>query len=180
MSPLEQVLAHAVAAPPSCGDTRVVAIDGRSGSGKTSLARDLAGAWSAALLSMDSIHPGWSGLAASSGLLLEHVLAPLAAGDEPRVPTWDWLADRPGPVLPLRVPGRLIVEGCGAGVGQTGAATGTRVWLDGAESVRRQRALARDGQLFADHWQMWARQEEAVYAADRTRERAHLVLDLTG
>lgn len=175
MSPLRQVLAHAADAPPSCGPVHVIGIDGRSGSGKTSLAREVATAWSAALVSMDSIYPGWDGLAASTPMLVDHVLRPLAAGGDAIIPTWDWLASRSGPRLPLPAPTRLVVEGCGSTVGPAAGLIGTRVWLDGEESVRRQRALDRDGEVFAEHWDRWARQEAAVFAADRTRDRAHLV-----
>ncbi len=176
MSPLRQVLAHAAHAPPSCGVVHVIGIDGRSGSGKTSLAREVAAAWPAALVSMDSIYPGWEGLAASTGMLVEHVLTPVARGRDALVPTWDWLASRPGPLLPLPAPARLVVEGCGSTVGPAAALIGTRVWLDGHERVRRERALVRDGEVFAAHWDMWAEQEAQVFGADRTRERAHLVL----
>lgn len=178
MSPLEQLLAHAAGAPPSCGAVRVIGIDGRSGSGKTSLARGLARAWHAPVLSMDSVYPGWSGLAVATDLLVEHVLRPLSRGEHPAVPTWDWLADRPGPALPLPVADRLVVEGCGATVGAAAPFVGTRVWLEGPADLRRERAIARDGELFAAHWDMWAAQEESVFTADRTRERAHVVLTM--
>ena len=85
-------------------------------------------------------------------------------------------ADRPGPVLPLTVDDRLVVEGCGASVGAAAPFAGTRVWLDAPAGLRRERAIARDGALFADHWDMWAAQEEAVFGADGTSSRAHLVL----
>lgn len=178
MSPLRQVLAHADAAPPSCGAVHVIGIDGRSGAGKTSLGRDVAAAWDAALVSMDSIYPGWDGLAAATPVLVEHVLRPLSEGSDAIVPTWDWLSSRPGPRLPLGVPERLVVEGCGSTVTPAAGLIGTRVWLDGAESVRWHRAIARDGEDFAGHWEMWARQEESVFAADRPRDRAHLVLEV--
>lgn len=178
MPPLRQVLDHAAHAPALCGPVRVIGIDGRSGAGKTSLGREVARTWGAPLLSMDSIYPGWSGLAAATPLLVRHVLQPLAEGGEVLVPTWDWLADRPGPRLPLRVTDRLVVEGCGATVGAAAAYAGTRVWMDGPSGVRRARALARDGPLFEEHWQMWAEQEAAVFAADRTRERAHVLLSI--
>lgn len=174
MSPLRLILDHATDAPPSCGRIRVIAIDGRSGSGKTSLAQELAHEWEASVVSMDSIYPGWSGLAAATPLLLTHVLEPLSRGEETAVPTWDWLADRPGPVLPLTVTDRLIVEGCGSTVGAAADHMGTRVWLDGPAELRRERAIGRDGALFEEHWQMWADQEAEVFAADRTAERAHL------
>jgi len=176
MSPLRQVLDHAADAPPSCGAVHVIGIDGRSGSGKTSLAREVATTWSAALVSMDSIYPGWDGLAASTVMLIEHVLGPLSRGEDAVVPTWDWLASRPGPLLPLSAPARLVVEGCASTVGAAAGLIGTRVWMDGPESVRRARAIERDGEVFTAHWEMWAEQEAAVFSADRTRERAHVLL----
>lgn len=180
MSALRQVLDHAATAPPSCGRVHVVAIDGRSGSGKTSLAREVAASWGAPLVSMDSIYPGWSGLAAATDLLVEHVLRPLSRGEQPIVPTWDWLADRPGPRIPLAVTDRLVVEGCGSTVGEAADFAGTRVWLDGPADLRRARAIARDGAIFEAHWEMWAAQEERVFGADGTRSRAHLVLESVG
>ena len=180
VSPLRQVLDHAATAPPSCGRVQVIAVDGRSGSGKTSLAREVAAAWEAPVVSMDSIYPGWSGLAAATGLLVEHVLLPLTRGEDPIVPTWDWLADRPGPRIPLEVDDRLVVEGCGSTVGAAAPFAGTRVWLDGAAELRRARAIARDGAVFEAHWEMWAAQEERVFGADGTRSRAHLVLESVG
>lgn len=180
MSPLRQVLAHAATAPPSCGPVHVIGIDGRSGSGKTSLGHEVATAWGAALVSMDSIYPGWDGLAAATPILVEHVLRPLSEGSAAVVPTWDWERSRPGPWRPLEAPGRLVIEGCGSTVAPASGLVGTRVWLDGPERVRKERALARDGEVFASHWEMWARQEDTVFAADRTRERAHLTIEIQG
>lgn len=177
MSALRQVLAHAATAPPSCGTVHVIGIDGRSGSGKTTLGQDVARAWDAALVSMDSIYPGWDGLATATTILVDHVLRPLAEGRGATVPTWDWQLSRPGPRLPLGRPERLVVEGCGSTVAPASDLVGTRVWLDGPAEVRRSRALARDGAVFATHWEMWARQEEAVFGADRTRDRAHLRIE---
>src|SRR5699024_10901141 len=128
VSPLQQVLAHAEHAAPSCGTVHVVAIDGRSGAGKTSLGREVATAWAATLVSMDSICRGWDGLAAAVPLLVERVLRPLSRGEGAEVPTWDWSLGRPGAIIPLGTPARLVVEGCGASVGEAGRYAGTRVW----------------------------------------------------
>lgn len=176
MSPVSRILTHARGAPPSCGAVRVIGIDGRSGAGKTVLARQVASAWSAPLVSMDEIYPGWSGLADGVHLLVEHVLTPLSEGRPATVPTWDWVADAPGPRTVPDVVDRLVVEGCGSTVGRASPLMGTRVWLDGAPEVRWARAIERDGAIFEAHWEMWARQEEALFGQDGTRERAHLVL----
>jgi hypothetical protein len=37
--------------------------------------------------------------------------------------------------------------------------------------------MARDGDLYAPHWQRWAAQEERHLAREATRDRADLVLD---
>lgn len=177
MSPLSRILAHARSTPPSCGAVRVIGIDGRSGAGKTSLARQVASAWSSPLVSMDEIYPGWHGLADAVGLLVEHVLTPLSEGHPAVVPTWDWQAGEPGPRHAPGIVDRLVVEGCGSTVGPAAPLIGTRVWLEGAAEVRRARAIERDGATFERHWEMWARQEETLFAQDGTRERAHLVFD---
>lgn len=177
MPPLDQILAHACDTQPSCGTVHVIGIDGPSGSGKTSLALDLATAWSSPLVSMDEIYPGWHGLADAVGILVDEVLAPLSQGHGAVVPTWDWVAHAPGLRRRPGVIDRLVVEGCGATVGAASRFIGTRVWLDAPASVRRSRAIARDGEIFERHWQMWARQEAALFGKDHTRDRAHLVFD---
>ena len=42
------------------------------------------------------------------------------------------------------------------------------------------RGLARDGELYRPHWERWAAQEEALFAADRTRDRADVVVSTEG
>ena len=44
-------------------------------------------------------------------------------------------------------------------------------------AVRRARALARDGAVYAPHWDRWAAQEDALLARERTSERADVELD---
>nr|WP_257906995.1 hypothetical protein [Janibacter limosus] len=93
-------------------------------------------------------------------------------------PPRDWLADRPGPLLPITVGHRLVVEGCGSSVGEASPLEGTRVWLDGPADLRRRRAIDRDGPLFEEYWEMWAQQEATLFAADHTRDRAHIILEM--
>jgi hypothetical protein len=59
--------------------TRVIGIDGMSGSGKSGFARRLAAELGASVLGVDDLVPGWDALAESVSLLTEWVLRPLAA-----------------------------------------------------------------------------------------------------
>lgn len=182
----EQALGRLVeatdAAAPRCGDVRVVAVDGPSGSGKTVIARALAADLGAPLVQMDDLYPGWDGLAASPALLAQQVLEPLARGERAAYRRWDWHAGdwATEPVEVAVEPGGvLVVEGCGSSVGPAGEHAAVRVWVDAEPGLRMRRGVARDGEAYRPHWERWAAQEEQVFGADHTRERADLVIDTT-
>jgi uridine kinase len=163
-------------APARAGRTRVLAIDGRSGTGKTRLAAELSAELGAAVVSLEDFYGGWDGLDRGIGVLVSEVLEPLAAGRTVRVPRYDWVARTWGEPVVLEPPEVLIVEGVGAGARRAAAFESLLVWLEAPTAVRKQRALDRDGETFAPYWDMWAAQEEAMLARERTQERADLVL----
>ncbi|MEJ6488508.1 hypothetical protein PQI23_02085 [Leucobacter sp. USCH14] len=161
----------------------VLLIDGRSGSGKTHLADRVAAACAAArrpaqVLHVEALYPGWDGLAEGS----EALAAALQRGGY-RV--YDWIAESFG--AHERIEGRapLLIEGCGAITAAnltaardwarrvTGDASRVRsVWLQVDAEVRKRRALARDGEVYAPHWDRWAAQEDELYARHRPWELA--------
>lgn len=148
-----------------------VLIDGRSGAGKTTYARELAGnppAWltdnglPVKLVHLDDIYPGWDGLARASDIVAQSVLAT----DQPGFHRWDWVNYQRGEWVPLDPQANLIVEGVGSLTSNTKKAAHQRsgrrvrtveVYLPDAE--RKRRALARDPG-FAEYWEMWAEQEK--------------------
>lgn len=175
-----RVVAAARAATPRAGGVRVVAIDGPSGSGKTTLAFGVSQELGCLVAHMDQIFPGWDGLAAAVPLLTTQVLEPLARGEQAAYRVWDWDHDRWGSTITLPAHDFLVVEGCGCSVGDAGAYAALRVWMEAPRATRLARGLERDGEAFAPHWQRWADQEDALYAADRTRERADLIITTGG
>ena len=161
----------------------VVLIDGPSGAGKSSLADLLVRHWpgSAAprLVRMDDLYPGWDGLLAASGALAGDLLEPLALTGRGRWRRWDWAGERPAEWHDVSGHAPVIVEGCG-----TLAAANVRwahlaVWLDADDTLRKTRALDRDGATFASHWDQWQSEFEEYLARERPRERADVVLDVT-
>jgi uridine kinase len=164
-------------APPRAGRTRVLAIDGRSGAGKTLLAQELRTGLDAPVVALEDLYGGWDGLERGIGLLVTEVLEPLAAGRAALVPRYDWVAGEWAEPVPLEPPEMLIVEGVGAGARRAAVYESVLVWLEGAASVRRARALRRDGEAFAPYWDLWAAQEDAMLARENTPHRADVVLD---
>ena len=133
----------------------VVTIDGYSGSGKSTLAAALArlvNGWQ--VLHLDDWYPGWDGLAAGADIA-RRIAADLRGGRASSYEAWDWEHDTTGATI--RVPlAPTIIEGCGAIEVEADLA----VWIaDPGEEERRTRALARDGQTYAPHWQRWADQD---------------------
>ena len=133
----------------------VVTIDGYSGSGKSTLAAALArlvSGWQ--VLHLDDWYPGWDGLAAGADIA-RRIAADLRGGRASSYEAWDWENGTTGATT--RVPlAPTIIEGCGAIEAEADLA----VWIaDPGEDERRHRALARDGQTYAPHWQRWADQD---------------------
>lgn len=142
----------------------ITLIDGRSGSGKTQLAARLAAETGARVIHMDDLYAGWHGLATGSRLLERAILAPLAAGGAAEWRRWDWAAS--AYLHPERAEAgeAIIVEGCGSlTLASRQHATHT-IWLEASESVRRARALERDGD--DSWWLLWRAQEDAHIAAN--------------
>jgi uridine kinase len=175
---LERIERASRAAPPRAGRTRVVAIDGRSGSGKSSLSGRLAERLDAPIVQLEQLYPGWDGLQAGVDLLVEAVLVPLSAGRVAQVPRYDWLVERFIEPWPLEPPDMLIVEGVGAGARAAATFASLLVWLELAADLRRERALARDGDVFRPHWSQWAAQEEVLLAREQTPARADVVVEV--
>lgn len=131
----------------------VLLIDGRAGSGKTTLAAGLALRHSATVVHMDDLTPGWYGLSAATDQLVRM----LETGTAQR---YDWVTQAPAEQILVDRSQSLIVEGCGSITERTLALATRSLWIDCDDALRQQRALARDGEMFAEYWNEWAEQEE--------------------
>lgn len=158
----------------------VVLIDGRSGAGKTSLAARLTRAWPlrtpVQLLALDSLYPGWAGLADGAQIARERVLVPHGRGLIGVWRRWDWERSEEAEAHAVDPALGLIVEGCGVLTAQSQPLADVRVWVDGPASSRRRRAMARDGDGFRDHWDMWAAQEQQHIDRENPEARADIVV----
>ncbi len=176
---IADLAARVRAAPPRCGATRLVCVDGPSGSGKTVLARALGVALDAPVLHLDDLYPGWDGLAATGPLLVDGVVAPLRAGRDASYRRWDWERSAPGATVLVGRPPVLVLDGVGSGARPIAAHTVLLVWVEAPRDERFRRAIARDGETYRPHWERWAAQEVAHFAAEGTRARADVVVDGT-
>lgn len=171
----ENLAARVLASPPKAGTTRVVAADGPSGSGKTTFAGRLASALACPVVHMDDLYPGWDGLAEAVPRLEAWVLEPLAEGGKARYRRFDWHAMEYAGWVEVPETEVLVVEGVGSGA--RGEFLSLLAWVEAPKDLRMRRGIERDGEAFRPHWERWAEQEESLFAAERTRERADLLVD---
>ncbi|HYO40762.1 MAG TPA: 4-amino-4-deoxy-L-arabinose transferase [Nocardioidaceae bacterium] len=180
--------------PPTLGAGRLVCVDGPAGSGKTTLASELrrgfrdalreAGASAdparVRLVHMDNVYAGWTGLQAGMRTVADDVIAPLARGEPGRYRRFDWHAMAFAEERVVEPCDVLVVEGVGAGgFARDGYAASVTclIWVDTPPVVRLARGLARDGEQMREHWLAFSAEEDAMFARERIRDRAHVVVD---
>ncbi len=169
----------ATARPPTLGAGRLVCVDGPAGSGKTTLGRRIAERTGAQLIHADDLMDGWRGLDAV-GRQLATVCEALAAGRPGSYRHYDWEQHRYDQTVAVPPAPWLVVEGVGTGAPATAAYCTVLVWVEVDEDVRLTRGVARDGVEMEPHWRQFMLDEQALFARDRTRDRADVVVDGTG
>ena len=159
----------------------LIAVDGFSGAGKTTLATELAVALRAhhtvSLFHLEDVYPGWDGLVDGIAYFRDHVAAPLAVGRTAVWQAWDWAAGRYGEERRTEPAEIVIFEGVGASSAAVRHLLHAAIWVDAPADLRRKQALARDGDTYAPHWERWAAQEQSWAANDPAPSHADIRVD---
>lgn len=101
----------------------------------------------------------------------------MAACEPGRYRRYDWPLAAFAETVEVAPVAMLVVEGVGSGALQIADLVTVLAWVDAPAQVRRARAMARDGDAFAPHWEQWAADESVLFASDRARERADVRLN---
>ena len=173
----QQVLDLARSRPATLGQGRLVCVDGPAGSGKTTLAAEIAAlAGGAAVVHMDDLFEGWGGLERVDEQM-ETLLRPLATGFSGSYRRWDWPGNQWAETVLVPPAPLLVLEGVGSGTRAHADLTTVLVWVEVPFELRMARGLERDGDAVAEHWTRWARDEQEMFDRESTRQRADLVVD---
>jgi uridine kinase len=167
---------------PRLGNTRLVAVDGPSGAGKTVFATRLAASVAAVdggvappVVHTDDFLDGWDDQFTGWERIDELLLAPLRSGRPGRHRRYDWaLGAFVGPWVPVPAAPVVVLEGFGAM--RAGPEVTFAVFVTAPDRLRLQRSLDRDGADTRPELLRWRRRENRHFAADRTAERADLVV----
>lgn len=155
----------------------LIAIDGRAGAGKTTLAasfyEELSADKTVAVIHMDDLYDGWDNALSEH---LTHTLESIMKSHQSKVAfeidifNWQSMSfDSKRVIHPVDI---LILEGVGAGQKAVRDAGATLYWLDIDAEVGIQRVLNRDGNQIASQMKQWQIAQEIHFLRDKTRENA--------
>ncbi|HEX8868787.1 MAG TPA: (d)CMP kinase [Lentzea sp.] len=168
------------AAPPRLGDTRLVAVDGPTGAGKSTFAESLAQQLGAQLIKTDHFAT-WEDPATGWWPRLAEALGAVADGRPGRYRKTDWSQGFPciaeGDEVIIRPQGTIILEGFSSARKALDRSLSLKIFIDHGDEARRlERAVARDGERHRHHFIRWQQYERGWFAVDETRARADYVV----
>ncbi|MFC4338142.1 uridine kinase family protein [Salininema proteolyticum] len=159
--------------------TRVVAIDGPGGSGKSTFADLLADRLDASIVHTDDF-ASWDVPLDWYPRLRDEVLVPLSENRSARFRPFDWelgaLRDVPIVVEPAEF---VIVEGVSSSREAFRPYLSFSVWVETPREVRLRRGLDRDGEEAADFWASWMAEEDVYVRREDPAGKADMVVDGT-
>jgi uridine kinase len=177
-------LARAVLSRPAkFTHTRLVAIDGPSGSGKSYFAERFARAVrvcgsSVAVVHTDDVLDGWSDQFTFWEQLEQGVLQPLRRGEHGGFHPYDWVAAQRSTDWTVVPPAPVVmIEGCSSSRAVIRQELNLSVFVTAPQPVRVLRAVARDGGELLPFMDTWRAREEEFFVQDQTRRYADLIVN---
>lgn len=181
MSDIGPILSAVTDAIRKHGDRPVlVAVDGRGGAGKLTLAAELARRLTdVALLHTDDFAFGWEGGWDLRRFDLQ-VLQPLLNDRLARYQRYDWNSDSLAEWHEVHSPvAVLILEGVSSTRKELRDVWDIAVWVDAPESLRLQRGLTRDGEQARELWRRWMAEEDVWISEEAPIEHVDFIIDGT-
>ena len=158
----------------------LIAIDGPAGSGKTSLANQLASNLkSATTIHMDDLYNGWEDAltATLTRHLEEWVLDPLTQHQSVKYQKFDWINSEYGPTVEVSDVELLILEGVGAAQARIRQQADLTIWIEVGAQIGLARVLNRDGAQILAYMLKWQERESAHFIKDQTKENCQIFID---
>lgn len=154
--------------------TRIIAVAGPGGAGKSSLASYLARDLGAPIVHTDDF-ASWDNPAGWWPELIERVLAPLAAGQPACYTPTSWGGPEREAVV-VEPTNFVLLEGVTASREAFRPYLTYSIWVETPHDVRLRRGLRRDGEDARADWERWMAGEDAYVERERPAGHADVIL----
>lgn len=179
----EDAVSRVVAALVSGSFPMIVSVDGRSGAGKTTLAREIETQVVAdcpglrvVSVEVECFIEGWEGLVEGVHRVASEIASPFRHSGYARTQAWDWHRGVWGETTTIGPADVLLVVGCGSSSAALAPYVDVSVWVETAEDMRRARVTAREGDP-SSWWELWAAQEKVLLEERDSRALATYVVE---
>ena len=156
--------------------TKVIAVDGPGGAGKSSFAARLAEELGGAQLLRTDDFASWEVPTDWWPRLLKEVLEPLSRNESARYRCTDWGNPDHQEWAEVTPAEFVILEGVTASRAAFRPFLSYSVWIETPRDLRLSRGLERDGEEARVQWEEWIAKEEDYVRREKPQERADLVL----
>lgn len=178
---LEALLARIVAEVrtrrlPGGMGTRIVAIDGLGGAGKSSFAEQVSRALDGAPIVHTDDFASWDDPIDWWPRLIELLLAPISRNEVARFEPSRWGAGTDRELVVVEPTEFVILEGVTASREAFLPYVTYSIWIEAPHELRLRRGLERDGQAALDQWKAWMAEEDRYRSTERPDERADVVV----
>jgi len=164
---------------PAGMSTRVIAIDGPGGAGKSSLALKLAVALNHPTLIHTDDFASWDVPTEWWPRLIEQVLEPLSRNRPAHYQRYDWDRQTLAEWHDVAPADFVILEGVSASREAFQPYLSFSIWVETPHDERLRRGLERDGEDALPLWIKWMEAEDRYVERERPAERANVVVDGT-
>ena len=164
-----------------CGNTKIVTIDGPAGSGKTTLANELASELKGAngvmsVVHMDELYEGWDD--ALGQKLFDRIdawiLAPIRNGLNPKFLKYDWHQGKYASWTELPLTPVVILEGVGSGHSSLRQCVSQAIWVEADDRLLLDRVVQRDGEVVRDEMLIWKSRERSYFELHDVKRAAQI------
>ena len=164
---IEALVSRVKSSPKTCGITKVVTIDGPAGSGKTTLANQLAEVLSdCKVIHMDDLYNGWTQdlCGELAARIDQKILTPLSQNKSAQFEKYDWATKSFNEKVSIEPPNYLILEGVGSGHPDLNSRSALNIWIEAEPTVLLERLIKRDGEALRDDLVCWQSHEARYFS----------------
>ena len=162
-----------------CGNVRIVTVDGKAGSGKTTFASHLSHVLNdCPVVSMDSLYNGWDHALEDETFtrIIEQILNPLKLTGCANYQTYDWHEKMFAKTTSITNAETVIIEGVGSGHPKLSSFVSLAIWIEADERSLLSRVLQRDGDEIREDMLRWQKKEITFFKQFKIKESADYII----
>ena len=178
--PITELIHQIDSSSVTCGETKLICIDGPAGSGKTTLATSLTKLLdNAYVIHMDEIYDGWEQALTekTTNNLINWIVLPLKNKQPIEFHKFDWNLMKRNQKVRIENPRYLIIEGVGSVIDPVIQYCALKIWVQTKPEVGLLRVLNRDGDQIEAEMRKWQKLETKHFLKYQTKENCDVWVD---